>query len=116
MKRITAMLVITLFFSSTLPPCVQAGQRAWDAQLDEKVAWENIMHFGTLLVGSNTALSTYNPQTGEKMWNRDSLSGYQDPVVDGKDKGIGIMAVDLQTGDERDQIILDSCFPPDCCF
>ncbi len=72
-KFLSTILVFTLFLTQSLPPAL-AAKVAWETKLDDKISWSQVTYFGTLLIGSNTSLASYNPETGELMWKRDDLN------------------------------------------
>ena len=51
-----------------------ASEKLWEAKLTKKMSWNQLTFAGTLLVGSPTSITSFNPDTGKEMWNRDDLT------------------------------------------
>jgi outer membrane protein assembly factor BamB len=74
MKKLAVVFVIFSMMSVNFIPPVVASQILWQKDLEEKFSWNQVTYFGTLLVGSNSSLSSYDPDSGELMWKRDDLN------------------------------------------
>lgn len=112
-KGIAALVAGIYLWVMTVSPVWASGQ-AWESELENKMKWSQVTYFGTLLVGSDSGLESYNPETGERLWVRDDLkklapfdvrevTGYPILIL-GKDKGMGgtkaeIEAVSIATGE-----------------
>jgi outer membrane protein assembly factor BamB len=64
-----ALCASVLFISSAHA----GGKQLWSAKLPGDVKWHSITELGTLLVGTADAVLAYNPETGEKLWQRDEF-------------------------------------------
>jgi hypothetical protein len=64
-----ALLASALFTSSAFA----GGKQLWSAQLPGDVKWHSLTELGTLLVGTADTVVSYNPETGEKLWQRDEF-------------------------------------------
>lgn len=114
MKRMLHGLLAFIVTVSFAVPPVHAAGKGWETPLDYKMKWSQVTLFGTLLVGSNTSLASYNPETGEQQWIREDLkklapfdvrevTGYPILIL-GKDKGFGgskaeVEAMSMATGE-----------------
>ncbi len=104
-KFLSTVLILSLFLTQTLSPAF-AAKVAWETKLDDKMSWSQVTYFGTLLVGSNTSLASYNPETGDQMWKRDDLNKIAPfdvrevkglPIIIlGLDRGLGGMKTELE--------------------
>lgn len=56
-----------------LSTTAQAVNELWSAKLKDKPTWYQITELGTLLVGTQGAVHSYDPDTGDLMWSRDDL-------------------------------------------
>jgi outer membrane protein assembly factor BamB len=65
------VLVMSIFLSVN---AMASEKLLWEAQLPQKMAWNQLTFAGTLLVGSTTSITSYNPDTGKEMWHRDDLT------------------------------------------
>lgn len=114
MKRVFhGLLAFILALSFTVSPAHAAGM-GWETPLDFKMKWSQVTLFGTLVVGSDKGLASYNPETGEQQWIREDLkklapfdvrevTGYPILIL-GKDEGFGgtkaeVEALNMATGE-----------------
>jgi outer membrane protein assembly factor BamB len=63
-----AVLGLVVFGSSAM-----AVEPLWTVKLKEKVEWQNLTDLGTLLVGTKGAVQSYDPETGQLLWQRDDM-------------------------------------------
>ncbi|WP_221030485.1 PQQ-binding-like beta-propeller repeat protein [Actomonas aquatica] len=117
-----ALLVAAAAFSLVSAP-LHAAEKLWTAKLKEKVTWNALTDLGTLLIGTNGAVQSFDPDTGELLWTRDDLdktSEFNVREVHGApyllcnhSKGLGgtkvkLMAIDYLSGEtvwETDEIM-----------
>ncbi|MCF3652466.1 PQQ-binding-like beta-propeller repeat protein [Synoicihabitans lomoniglobus] len=52
---------------------LHAVEQLWSAKLKEKPTWNSLTALGTLIVGTKGAVQSYDPDTGELMWQREDL-------------------------------------------
>ncbi len=72
-KIVSCLVVAALIFSGPLQ-FVSAKEVVWETTLEDKMSWSQVTYFGTLLVGSKTSLSSYNPENGGLMWRREDFN------------------------------------------
>lgn len=65
------LLVAAVF--ALLATTAQAVSELWSAKLKNKPTWYQITELGTLLIGTQGAVHSYDPDTGDLMWSRDDL-------------------------------------------
>ncbi len=71
MKKILQTIVLVCMCAVN---AIASENLLWEAKLPEKMAWNQLTFAGTLLVGSTTSITSYNPDTGKEMWHRDDLT------------------------------------------
>ncbi|GAB1489728.1 hypothetical protein MASR2M8_21820 [Opitutaceae bacterium] len=52
---------------------VAAPQQLWTAKLPGDAKWHNLTELGTLLVGTDSAMLSFDPDTGQQLWKRDDF-------------------------------------------
>ncbi len=64
-------LMLGLLVSSLVAPCAQAvgtAKQLWTAQLSGEAKWHKLTELGTLLVGTDEAIVSFDPETGKQLW------------------------------------------------
>jgi len=65
-------VLLTLLFTPVLLPAVTSP--VWTSQLPDSAKWHSVSAVGTLLVGTDKALCSIDPDDGRVIWTRDDLA------------------------------------------
>jgi len=52
---------------------LNAATPDWSAKLPENIKWQNVTGVGTVLVGTDKAIYSLDPDSGEIMWKREEF-------------------------------------------
>ena len=71
---ISPFIPLVLAMLAGLLPSASAVKQLWSANLPAKVEWHNLTELGTILVGTKSAVLSFDPDTGKQLWARPDLS------------------------------------------
>jgi outer membrane protein assembly factor BamB len=92
-----ALCAVVILAVAGLPVAGHAGSALWSKKLDQEVAWHRVTDVGTLLVGTEEGITSYNPETGEVAWKREDLKKIPESNLD-EIKGTPFLLVAETTG------------------
>jgi outer membrane protein assembly factor BamB len=78
----TALLVAALLFISTAPHPADAGAALWTHKSNQEIKWHRVTDLGTLLVGTDDAITCFDSETGKPAWTRNDLKKVEEDRVE----------------------------------
>jgi outer membrane protein assembly factor BamB len=73
-RRFLALFTLYLGALCVVTPARAGGRQLWTAKLPGDAKWHALTSVGTLLVGTDAALLSFNPEAGAQLWRRDDIT------------------------------------------